>query len=65
MAQSPGFEEFLKKKRIDSVKFKASLAQEWLGFMIEFDQSGEAAFDARKKFFLNNLRLQFPLEEQG
>ncbi len=63
MAQSPGFEEFLKKKRIDSVKFKASLSQEWLSYQAEFDQSGEASFDARKKFFLNNLRLQFPLDE--
>ena len=57
-----GFEAFLTKKRIDSNRFKASMAQEWETYRSEFDQMGEAAFDARKKFFLNGLRLQFPFQ---
>lgn len=59
------FEDFLVKKRIDSNAFRSSYEEEWLKFRSEFDRSGEASFDARKKFMLNNLRLQFPLEEKG
>ena len=59
-----GFEEFLEKKRIDSAAYRRALEAEWNQFRKEYEQSGEAAFDARKKFFLNNLRLQFPLKEE-
>ena len=57
-----GFDEFLKKKRIDGEAYKKAMKAEWGQFRKEYEQSGEAAFDARKKFFLNNLRLQFPLK---
>ena len=59
-----GYEAFLTKKRIDSNRFKASMAREWETYRSEFEQLGEAAFDARKKFFLNGLRLQFPLRDK-
>ena len=59
-----GFEEFLEKKRIDGAAYRRALEAEWNQFKEEYEQSGEAAFDARKKFFLNNLRLQFPLKEE-
>ncbi len=56
------FETYLDKKQIDSHAFKTVYGKEWERFRSEFDHLGEAAFDARKKFFLNNLRLQFPKE---
>ena len=60
-----GFEEFLKKKWIDGEAYKKAMEAEWNQFKQEYEQSGEAVFDARKKFFLNNLRLQFPLREEN
>ena len=60
-----GFDEFLEKKRIDGEAYKQAMESEWNQFREEYEKSGEAAFDARKKFFLNNLRLQFPLSDEG
>ncbi len=65
MIDSSKFEAYLHGKQIDSDAFKAAYKDEWEKYKSEFDRSGSAAFDARKKFFLNNLRLQFPREEES
>ena len=58
------FEAWLKSKKIDPQKFKNSLPEDWDRNKKDFDQSSPASFDQHKKFFINNLRLEFPLDDQ-
>lgn len=48
------------KKQIDVARFRSDLPDFWERLRDEFDAGGEAAFDARNKFHINNLRLQYP-----
>ncbi|MCS7084817.1 MAG: hypothetical protein RMM53_01790 [Bacteroidia bacterium] len=54
------FDQYLKKKKISPSKYRQS--PEYGEFAREFSLLGPYAFDQRKKFFLNKLRLQYPLE---
>ena len=54
------FETYLSQKRIDAQRFRQSLPTEHERLAQEFVAGGEKAFDLRKKFLLNNLRLEYP-----
>ena len=54
------FEDFLRSKLIDSVAFEKALSDMFQQFRNEFELGGAEAFDQRKKFYLNSLRLEFP-----
>lgn len=55
------FEEYLRQKHIDPDAFQKAMPDHWTELKESFRILGAGAFDARKKFLLNNLRLQFRL----
>ncbi|MEM7038065.1 MAG: hypothetical protein AAF570_13865 [Bacteroidota bacterium] len=58
------FEAFLQQNKIQASSFKRTLLQEWEAMEREFGAMGEKSFEKRKRFLLNNLRLEFPLEDE-
>lgn len=56
-----GLSDYLLKKKIFEKALKENLPEVWEKFYRTFPQEGAASFDARNKFLINNLRLQFPL----
>lgn len=54
-------EIYLREKRIDGGRFRATRPDEYARWESEWAVLGKAAFDQRKKFLLNPLRLEFPL----
>lgn len=61
MSDLTNFENYLREKRIDVDRFRATAPEEWERMASHFTALGSHAFDARKKFLINNIRLQFPL----
>ena len=57
------FVDYLGKKQIDAQRFRESWPDEESRLRNEFQQGGAIAFELRKKFLLNNLRLEFPILE--
>ncbi len=55
------FEEFFKKKRIDTAALEIAEAGLFSEFRNHFEQMGEKSFDHTKKYWFNKLRRQFPL----
>ncbi len=55
------FEEFFKKKRIDTAALEIAEAGLFSEFRKHFAQMGEKSFDHTKKYWFNKLRRQFPL----
>ena len=58
------FELYLQSKKIDARAFRAALPAEFETYHKQFSQSSAAAFDLQKKFYLNNLRLEFPVKTE-
>jgi len=58
------FEEFLIKKKIDAVQFKAREQSFFSEFESHFIQMGEKSFDHSKKFWFNKLRRAYHLKEE-
>ena len=65
MAEEEGnrFALYLQQKRISGTRFKEELFDLYQSLQSEFLKSSPAGFDARKKFLINNLRLQYPLSD--
>ena len=59
------FVSYLEGKKVDYRRFQMELPEEWERLLREFDACGAASFDQQKKFFINNLRLQFPGQEKS
>lgn len=63
VSKSDSFQQYLASKKVSAQQFQKELPFLWEKLEREYDLSGKNAFDARQKFQLNNLRLQFPLTE--
>jgi hypothetical protein len=51
------FEEFLTKKKVDGEKLKKINPQLYNALLVAYNTLGTKAFDQRKKFILNELRI--------
>jgi hypothetical protein len=51
------FDEFLTKKKVDVDKLKQLNSQLYNALLIEYNTLGAKAFDQRKKFIFNELRI--------
>lgn len=58
------FVEFLTQKKIDVSSMRAALGAGFQSQEEAFDKLGAAAYDQRKKFFINDWRLRFPIKVQ-
>lgn len=54
------FAAFLQKKKINASLFQAQQPLAFITLCVQFNSMGEAAFDQRKKFLINDWRLMFP-----
>lgn len=54
------FEVYLGKKLIAAEQFQKDLPVLFERLAKEYREGGEASFDARYKFHINNFRLQYP-----
>lgn len=57
------FEEYLKEKNIDPIRFKEEETSLYRRFESEFSQISANSFTAQKKFFINDLRRRFLLKD--
>jgi hypothetical protein len=55
------FEEYLREKNIDPIKFQSAENELYLRFESEFLQMHPNSFTSQKKFFINDLRRRFQL----
>jgi hypothetical protein len=55
------FVAYLLKKKINPQTFQTSEPQIWQKLAEEFSVLGINSFDQRKKFFINNWRIRYPL----
>lgn len=58
------FELYLQSKKINARAFRDALPEEFDQYHRQFAASSAAAFDLQKKFYLNNLRLEYPIVEE-
>ena len=56
------FQEFLRKKKIDPIRFGAQNPKLFQRIAKEFEGGGEIIVEHGKKFFWNDLRIEFPLD---
>ena len=56
------FEAYLIKKKIDTQSFQNLNSQLWIEMKQLFETIGYLNFDQRKKYFINQWRLQFPIK---
>ena len=57
------FEEFLKKKKIDPLKFKVGNPEKWEEWESLFLQVHPKSFTSQKLFLINAIRRKYHLEE--
>lgn len=55
------FEEYLEKKKINSVDFMGKEPGRWQQLKAVFDQMHPESFTAQKLFLINNIRRAYPL----
>jgi len=55
------FDEFFKKKRIDTAALQKAEPALFSEFKTHYEQMGEKSFDHTKKYWFNKTRRQFPL----
>ncbi len=55
------FEEFLKNKKIDSARFKATEPARWQEWQELFIQMHPKSFTAQKLYLINPIRRKYPL----
>jgi len=58
------FDEYLKEKKIDPIKFKAGEPDRYEEFKKVFDQVHPNSFTQQKLFLINKLRRSYPWKEQ-
>jgi hypothetical protein len=58
------FAAFLSKKKINTQQFQTQQPQVFAALSIEYNGLGQAAFDQRKKFLINDWRLMFPINPE-
>jgi len=58
------FEEYLKKKKIDPIQFRSKEQTKYESLKVYFDAAGFQSFDHAKKFLINPIRRQFPLQNE-
>lgn len=56
------YEAFLRKKKIDPIRFGSSNPVLYRRIMQEYDRGGEVIVEYGKKFLWNELRMEFPLD---
>lgn len=61
MADDPGFEVFLRSKRIDSEAFRKAEPHMWQSWKVEFDQVHPASFTVQKLNLINAVRRKYVL----
>ncbi len=61
MAEGPTFEEYLKSKRIDSVRFRQAESDLWESWKREFDQMHPNSFTVQKLNLINPVRRKYTL----
>jgi hypothetical protein len=59
--EKEAFIAFLTKKKINSQAFQTSEPKIWHDLAEQFLILGVNGFDQRKKFFINNWRIRYPL----
>jgi hypothetical protein len=57
------FEEYLVKKKIDSVAFKLAEPAQWQEWSVLFESMSEASFTAQKLYLINPTRRKYLLKE--
>lgn len=57
------FEEYLRSKKIDPKKFKASDQSKYAEFKLLFDQIHPDSFTQQKLFLINRIRRKYILQE--
>ena len=58
------FEEFFLKKKIDLDFFEQGKPDVFAEFVAHYEVMNEKSFDHTKKYWFNNLRIEFPLSEE-
>jgi hypothetical protein len=58
------FEEYLIKKKIDSVAFKLAEPAQWQEWSVLFESMSEASFTAQKLYLINPTRRKYLLKEE-
>ncbi len=61
MSADPGFEEYLKSKKIDSDEFRRSEPQVWNAWKKDFDQTHPNSFTLQKLNLINPVRRKYLL----
>ncbi|MEO5600026.1 MAG: hypothetical protein ABIR06_03780 [Cyclobacteriaceae bacterium] len=61
MSADPGFEEYLKSKKIDSAEFRKSEPQVWNAWKKDFDQTHPNSFTLQKLNLINPIRRKYLL----
>jgi hypothetical protein len=56
------WEEYCKKKKINSEAFKKAEPERWLSLKTIFEQVHPNSFTEQKKFIINNLRRLYKVE---
>lgn len=59
--QEDDFDQYLKAKKINPVRFREGMNSRYLEFLDVFKSVSPASFTAQKLFWLNRLRREFPL----
>jgi len=57
------FEEYLKKKKIDSDAFREAEAETWLEWKKLYERMHPDSFTSQKLFLINPVRRKYPLIE--
>jgi hypothetical protein len=60
-APDPAFVNFLHKKKVNSEAFLKGNPRLFQRFAFEYGQAGESMLEYGRKFFWNDLRMEFPL----
>jgi hypothetical protein len=58
----PAFESFLHKKNVDPEAFLKGNPRLFQRFAFEYAHAGESMLEYGRKFFWNDLRMEFPLK---
>ncbi|MFP4091526.1 MAG: hypothetical protein ACLFT3_14555 [Cyclobacteriaceae bacterium] len=58
------FEEYLSKKKIDSVQFREAEPERWQAWKVTFEQMHPDNFTQQKLFLINETRRKYRLKEE-
>lgn len=63
MSSEPGFEMYLKGKKIDAELFKQAEPEMWASWKQDFDEMHPNSFTVQKLNLINPIRRKYPLRD--